>query len=56
MSSALAKGIYQYLLDHENAGYLKSVPAEDGIAEIEGYLSDLTLVKETIRDIENISD
>jgi len=51
-----AAEIYEFLKDNEALDHLEDVPAEDGIAEIEAYLSDPHKVKKTISDIEGVSD
>jgi len=53
---AFATEIYEFLKNNEASGHLEDIPAKDGIAEIEVYLSDLHMVKETIKDIEELSD
>ncbi len=51
-----ATKLYQFLKDNDSLGHFEGIPAEDGISELEEYLSDLDMVKETIRDIEEITD
>ena len=51
-----AAELYQFLKDNDSLGHYEDIPAEDGISELEEYLSDLDMVKETIRDIEEIAD
>jgi len=53
---AFATEIYEFLKNNEASGHLEDIPAEDGIAEIEAYLSDLHMVRETIKDIEELTD
>lgn len=51
-----AAELYQFLKDNDSLGHFEGIPTEDGISELEEYLSDLDMVKETIRDIEEIAD
>ncbi|MDF1494574.1 hypothetical protein [Caproiciproducens sp. CPB-2] len=51
-----AKDLYKFLKDNDSLGHFGDIPAEDGISELEEYLSDLDMVKETIKDIEEIAD
>jgi len=53
---AFATEIYEFLKNNEASGHLEDIPAEDGIAEIEAYLSDPHMVRETIKDIEELTD
>ncbi|MDL2234153.1 hypothetical protein LJC63_11335 [Ruminococcaceae bacterium OttesenSCG-928-L11] len=51
-----AEQLYHFLKDNDVHSYYADTPPEDCIAELEDYLSDLHIVRETIKDIENISD
>ena len=51
-----AADLYEFLKDNDSLGHFEDIPAEDSISELEEYLSDLGMVKETIRDIEEIAD
>jgi hypothetical protein len=51
-----AADLYEFLKNNDSHGHFEDIPAEDGISELESYLSDLEMVKETIRDIEGIAD
>jgi hypothetical protein len=51
-----AAELYQFLKNNDSLGHFEDIPAEDGISELEEYLSDLDVVKETIGDIEEIAD
>lgn len=51
-----AATLYNFLKENDPHDYYANALAEDGIAELESYLSDLEMVKETIRDIEEIAD
>ncbi len=53
---AFAKQIYEFLKDNDKNGHYENDDSQTPIAEIEDYLSDLPLVRETIKDIEEISD
>lgn len=55
-NKAFAKEIYEFLKGNDALGHYGDSPAEDCIAEIEVYLSDLSMVRETIKDIEEIAD
>lgn len=55
-SKLFAKKIYAFLKDNDSLGHFSDSPPEDCIAELENYLSDLHMVRETIRDIEEIAD
>lgn len=51
-----AADLYEFLKNNDSHGHFEDIPAEDGISELESYLSDLEMVKETIRNIEEIAD
>jgi hypothetical protein len=51
-----AADLYEFLKDNDSLGHFEDIPAEDSISELEEYLSDFDMVKETIRDIEGIAD
>lgn len=51
-----AADLYEFLKDNDSLGHFEDIPAEDSISELEEYLSDLEMVKETIKDIEEIAD
>ena len=51
-----AATLYNFLKENDPHGYYTNTPAEDAIAELESYLSDPEMVKETIKDIEEIAD
>jgi hypothetical protein len=51
-----ATELYEFLKANDTHGYYEKAPAEDAIAELENYLSDLQMVKETIKDIEEVAD
>ncbi len=51
-----ATDLYEFLKNNDSLGHFEGIPAEDGISELEEYLSDLDTVKETIKDIEGIAD
>lgn len=51
-----AAELYQFLKNNDSLGHFEGISAEDGISELEEYLSDLDMVKETIKDIEEIAD
>lgn len=51
-----AEEIYEFLKHNDARGHFEDIPVEDGIAEIEGFLADLPMVTETIKDIEEIAD
>ena len=53
---AFAEKLYSFLKDNEPSGRFSDSPPEDCIAELENYLSDLHMVRETIKDIEEIAD
>ena len=53
---AFAAEIYEFFKTNDSVGHFDGIPAEDSIAEIEDNLSNLHMVTETIRDIEEISD
>jgi len=53
---AFAEKLYSFLKDNEPSGHFLDSPPEDCIAELENYLSDLHMVRETIKDIEEIAD
>jgi hypothetical protein len=55
-NKTFAADLYEFLKDNDFLGHFEDIPAEDGISELESYLSDLEMVKETIRDIEGIAD
>jgi hypothetical protein len=52
----LATALYDFLKENEPHGYYASLPAEDGIVELENYLADFDMVKETIKDIEEVAE
>lgn len=51
-----AEELYEFLKEHDEDGYYKDSDPEDCIEELENYLSDVEMVKETIKDIEEIAD
>ena len=51
-----AEELYDFLKANDESGHYENTPAEQCIAELENYLSDLHRVRETITDIEEISD
>lgn len=51
-----AEKLYDFLKENEPSDNFADAPREDCIAELENYLSDLHMVKETIKDIEEVSD
>ena len=51
-----AATLYNFIKENDLHGYYTNTPAEDAIAELESYLSDPEMVKETIKDIEEIAD
>ena len=51
-----AEQLYHFLKDNDVHSYYTDTPPEACIAELEDYLSELHMVRETIKDIENISD
>jgi hypothetical protein len=51
-----ATKLYEFLKENEPSGNFIKTPKEACIAELENYLSDLHMVKETIKDIEEVSD
>ncbi|NLV51636.1 MAG: hypothetical protein GXY20_13215 [Clostridiales bacterium] len=51
-----AATLYNFIKENDPHGYYTNTPAEDAIAELESYLSDPEMVKETIKDIEEIAD
>ncbi len=51
-----AEELYDFLKANDESGHFENTPAEQCIAELEDYLSDLHRVRETISDIEEISD
>ena len=54
-----ARELYEFLKGHDEYGHYERYETgepQDCIAEIEGFLSDLPMVRETLRDIEDISD
>jgi len=53
---AFAEKLYSFLKENEPSGRFSDSPPEDCIAELENYLSDLHMVRETIKDIEEIAD
>ncbi len=55
-NKALATEIYEFLRKNDPMTHFADIPAEECIAEVEDYLSDIDMIKDTIRDIENISD
>lgn len=55
-NKAFATELYKFLKENDLHGYYGKTPAEDAIAELENYLSDLQMVRETIKDIEEIAD
>ena len=55
-NKAFATELYEFLKENDVHGYYGKTPAEDAIAELENYLSDLQMVRETIKDIEEIAD
>jgi len=55
-NKTFAADLYEFLKDNDSLGHFEDIPAEDSISELEEYLSDLDMVKETIRDIEEIAD
>ena len=52
----LATEIYEFLKANDSVDHFEGIPSEDSIARIEEDLSDLHMVQETIRDIEDIAD
>jgi len=52
----IAENLYIFLKDNEPSGNFEASPKEDCIEELENYLSDLNMVNETIKDIEEIAD
>jgi len=55
-NKAFATELYEFLKINDTHGYFTTAPAEDCIADLENYLSDLHMVRETIKDIEEIAD
>jgi hypothetical protein len=53
---AFAEELYDFLKANDESGHYEDTPAEQCVAELETYLSDLHRVRETISDIEEISD
>jgi hypothetical protein len=53
---AFATQLYEFLVANDTHGYYEKAPADKAIAELQDYLSDLHMVTETIRDIEEIAD
>ena len=53
---AFATQLYEFLKENDVHGYYAEATPEHAIAELNDYLSDLHMVKETIRDIEEIAD
>ena len=51
-----AEQLYSFLKDNEPSDHFLDSPPEDCIKELENYLSDLNMVRETIKDIEEIAD
>ena len=51
-----ATNLYEFLKEHDEGDYYKDSDPSDCIDEIENYLSDLQMVRETIKDIEGIAD
>ncbi len=51
-----AEELYDFLKANDESGHFENTPAEMCIAELENHLSDLYRVRETIDDIEEISD
>jgi hypothetical protein len=51
-----AARLYEFLKNNDALGHFEHIPAEDGITELEHYLSDLDYVKDTLKDIEEISE
>lgn len=51
-----AEQLYSFLKDNDTSGHFTDSAPEDCIVELENYLSDLHMVKETIKDIEEVSD
>jgi hypothetical protein len=55
-NKAFAKELYEFLKSNDTLGDFAHLPEESGIAGLEDYLNDLSCVKDTIRDIEEIAD
>ena len=55
-NKVFAEELYEFLKANDTHGYFVHAPAEDCIADLENYLSDLHMVRETIKDIEEIAD
>ena len=53
---AFAMEIYEFLRANDSVGHFEGIPAMDSIATIEDELSNLHMVQEVIRDIEEIAD
>jgi len=53
---AFAEKLYSFLKDNEPSGRFSDLPPEDCINKLENYLSDLYMVRKTIKDIEEIAD
>ena len=53
---AFLEELYGFLKENDRNGYYKDSDPEDCIEELENYLSDVEMVKETIKDIEEIAD
>jgi hypothetical protein len=51
-----AEQLYHFLKDNDVSGHYVGIPAEESITELEHYLSDLNMVRDTIKDIEEIGD
>ncbi|SBW00445.1 hypothetical protein KL86CLO1_11343 [uncultured Eubacteriales bacterium] len=51
-----AATLYNFIKENDPHDYYTNTSAEDAIAELESYLSDLEMVNETIKDIEEIAD
>jgi len=51
-----AEKLYDFLKKNEPSGQFAEQPREDCITELESYLFDYQMVKETIKDIEEIAD
>lgn len=51
-----AADLHEFQKDNDSLGHFEDIPAGDSISELEEYLSDLDMVKETIRDIEEIAN
>lgn len=55
-SREFAEKLYSLLKDNDVSGHYADTPPDDCIAQLENYLTDLHMVAETIRDIEEVSD